>query len=70
MENGNIRFCGELNAKIHKKGYFLPISMLKLPFLTIKYGHGTTNRSMVNDPNDTAMDRNSVKIPHTSGIWI
>ena len=70
MENGYKRFCGKSNAKGQQKSYFWPIAMLKWPFLTIKYGHGTTNRSMVNCPNDTIMDINSVKIPQASGICI
>ena len=61
---------GELNAKSHQKRLYLTYRNAKMAIFTIKYGHETTNRSMVNVPNDTAMDRNSVKIPQTCGICI
>ena len=63
-------FVANSMLKVTKKRLFLTYRDAKMAILTIKYGHETTKRSMVDGPNDTVMVRNSVKIPQTSGICI
>ena len=52
VKNGYRGFCGELNAKSNQKRLFLTYHDAKMTILTIKYGYGTTNRSIFNDPSE------------------